>query len=676
MKVKKIIALVASAAMVGVTAAAGGVAAASAQSLQVPQLKIDQTKVVLPTIPEVNGVPLQIKDDAATAVSLVQEIYSKSVYSALQAFEDSLVPVSADQQVSNYVTDGNQLVTLASDNSLAPIVFGTVIYNSNGKPVGVDVNGDGIQDYPLIQDSNGNWYVDFNKDGQVDSGDIPVTIDAGFALRSNFNPNAGGADIDLNDHFYIAQLQIPFASSMTNLYVNGNPVDKVYFGIDFSRINYIDPNATGLSALEKAHLGEWELKSGAIVLAYPLKYSPLKPSTNDVVVPSKITLQNGDQINVLYYYNHLYPGTNSNGKTELNVGDALSLGNWKFLVDDISTDGTSAYVYITAPNGQEKQFILPISSAYYVIGWIDSNGDFQYEITDLQGMYNKLGELLADGITDISTFSVQNKFIGIDNTQIVDAQVNVYQLKKTYKDGENLSEIVPAFENIPDANQWYLKINVNNPQEPIVEFVWMADYTGAGKYPATFLQPGEKIAIPVPYFKEVQTDNGTDYELVTQEIDFTLNDQKDQKGYWDPTTAKFYVYYLKDKDNYYKANTVDSSLNLVMKKIKSYDPSAAIMTDQELDQADFQPGYDYVIIGGWVSNAAWKLLEKYYPDQVKDMKAELMNDLEQGKPGFVLKVLPNPADPNHVVIVAAGTDHEQTRAAVQVLMEILNGTKE
>jgi len=71
-----------------------------------------------------------------------------------------------------------------------------------------------------------------------------------------------------------------------------------------------------------------------------------------------------------------------------------------------------------------------------------------------------------------------------------------------------------------------------------------------------------------------------------------------------------------------------------------------------------------IIVGGWVSNRAWVLLQNAYGKDIIDaLKNEIMTK------GYVVKVLDNPSNPDYKVIILAGKTYRETRKAVDEFME-------
>ena len=625
MKVKKIVALTVGAAMLGSVAGVGMVSAQKVSAPNgIPQLNIKNTQVVLPTIPEVNGIPLHIKDDAASAVLLVTDVYNDSVLMDVQAVQNALTPVEAGGQISNMVKDTDSQISIVTD-----------------------VSGDG-------------------------------------------NPSTN--DVDIDGHWYIPGVDMPLIAISGQYYdSSGNPLDVVGFAVDFSKVSYIEPASGTLSSIEKAHKGEWELKDGAIQIGWALQWSPLKPNPNDDVVLSQKTIDN-QTINVIYYYKNFEPAQNP---VQAALGTTQNVDNWKVKPLDIDVQQDKAILSVTGPNGTNILINVQIdeTAPYHYVFWINGKGDLVHwsddnldqsktldidgdgvndiTATDYQGVVQQLEKA---GIGSILVIEPDSQFIGVNGTKNLEMKMSAKELKNTYQDGEKVVDIFPQLKNFPDYQNWYLKIDASNPNQPVVYFVWKSVYDPTANdyanYPPVFFKPGDKVYIPIPYFKNVGTQDKPDYELQTEVVALEMKAQLNATGtYYDPATAQFYVEYYKNFNKYYDKNTTDQKLEELMNEIQAIDPTQALITDQALDQNGFQAGKDYVIIGGWVSNAAWETLEKYYPQQVAEMKQYLLDEINQGKADYVVYVLPNPADSNHVIIVAAGTDHEQTAKAVQYIIQ-------
>jgi len=624
MKVKKITALAIGAAMVGSVLGASVVSAQKVDAPNgIPQLHIKDVEVVLPTTPEVNGVPLHIKNDAASAVLLVTDIYQDSVLMDIEVLEKSLSPVEVGGQLSNKVKDTDSIIGIVTN-----------------------VAGDG---------------------------------------KSNT------ADVDIDGHWYIPQLDIPIQGISDAYYASGDAVNKVGFGVDFDKINWIDPASGSLTAPEEKHKGEWELTDGAIKIGWALDWSPLKPNAEDDVVLSQKTTDTGT-IDVIYYYKNYKPDQNP---MQVPLGDVVDVDGWNVKPIDIDVDQSKAIVKVVAPNGTSSLMAVQIDerAPYHYVFWINAQGDLVHwsddslddgKTKDIDGdgtdditagdMDGVVQELEKAGVGTIFTFVPTGHFIGVNGTKNLEVSVSAKELKKTYEDGEKVVDIFPEFKNYPHYQNWYLDIDSSNPNEPVVYFVWKSvydpednDYT---KYPPVFFKPGEKLYIPIPYFKNVGSSDAPKYELQTEVVVLEMDAKLDSAGeYYDSSTAEFYIEYYKDVNKYYSKDVVDDKLDELMNKVQASDPSQVLITDEEVLQNGFEAGKDYVIIGGWVSNKAWKELEKYYPEKVAEMKQYLLNEIAQGQADYVVYVLPNPADSDHVIIVAAGTDHEQTAEAVKYLIK-------
>ena len=315
-----------------------------------------------------------------------------------------------------------------------------------------------------------------------------------------------------------------------------------------------------------------------------------------------------------------------------NAYPVVDLGlNGKYVVanDNITT----IYAY---DHENKTNFFVVLGGSFKIDGWTITVKDFDpdhgkllLEITQPNGdttnavayvgssfvWYVKDGKICTGNTTNITGFlkTGVSKLAYIKFNSIFDGNTykyvitsyDYYQLDKMYKDGEKFS------------GNW----------------VW------------DIISPTEFALV---YNANVSLKDGG-------EIDFPFADLK-LVSHVDNTT-----HYITFEREYAK------SVSLSTKDVVLPKPENLVITDEKAVSG--MPAGNIIVVGGWVSNKFWSVLEKYYPDDVAEMKEEVM------KNGYVIKFLPNPVDKDGNIVVIAGKTYVQTGMAVQMFIQnyILSG---
>ncbi|MBO8174128.1 MAG: S-layer protein [Thermococcus sp.] len=331
----------------------------------------------------------------------------------------------------------------------------------------------------------------------------------------------------------------------------------------------------------------------------------LGEETNKIVS----TVVDGKDTMYIYSYEE-----NSGSKA---LGETLTVNGWKIKFRDIDTEQEKTLVDITFPSGFPKTETL-YKNKYYIL-YVDANGDEDFEPFDAYPSA-RIQELLEAGVRKILVFSPTDFFVGIGGTRQVTYTYEYYEKIRMYQDGE-------VYEG-----QWVWDIDPENKL-----FTLYLHIDPENDFPKVTLSEGEMLKLPI---------DGLNIQPI-----FT----KDENG--EITGIEGYKFVRIDKIK--KKITVQTT-----KAEVTDDVNKLIIEDTQLTEL---PNDKHVIIvGGWVSNKAWTLLEQVYGSSIiQSIKDEVMSK------GYVIKILDNPNNPEYKVIILAGKDYTLTRKAVEEFMDEL-----
>ncbi|AHF81012.1 S-layer protein [Thermococcus paralvinellae] len=315
-----------------------------------------------------------------------------------------------------------------------------------------------------------------------------------------------------------------------------------------------------------------------------------------------------DGKDTLYIYSY---EENSGSKA---LGEILTIGGWKIKFIDIDTEQEKTLVDIMFPSGFSKTETLH-KDKYYIL-YVDANDDEDFEPFDAYPSA-RIQELLQSGVKKIFIFSPTDFFVGIGGTRQVTYKYEYYEKIRMYQDGE-IYEGQWVWDIDPENNLFTLYLHVDSEND----------------FPKVTLGEGEILKLPV---------DGLNIQPV-----FT----KDENG--EITGIEGY--------RFVRIDTIKKKVTIpTVKADVTSDVNKLIIEDTQ--PTELPTDKHVIIVGGWVSNKAWKLLEQVYGSStIQSIKDEIMNK------GYVIEILDNPYNPQYKVIILAGKDYTLTRKAVEEFM--------
>ncbi len=217
-------------------------------------------------------------------------------------------------------------------------------------------------------------------------------------------------------------------------------------------------------------------------------------------------------------------------------------------------------------------------------------------------------------------FNPTNIFQGQTTDQVIYNYTHYTKLRM-YQDGEIYT------------GQWVWDINPSNNLFTLYLHVNTSDK----KFPKVFLSSGNMISLPI---------NGG--------LHISAVFEKDNEGNIIGVAGYKFI----------RIDTVQKTVTVTAPKVEvTNNVDELIINDTELTK--LPTDRNVIIVGGWVSNKAWKVLEKAYG-------AELVTSIknEVNSKGYVVKILRNPYNSNYRVIILAGKTHAGTEKAIK---EFMNG---
>lgn len=310
---------------------------------------------------------------------------------------------------------------------------------------------------------------------------------------------------------------------------------------------------------------------------------------------------------------YIYSYEENSGSKGLD--ETLTVDGWKIRFRDIDTEQEKALADISFPSGFVRTDTL-YKNKYYIL-YVDANGDEDFEPFDSYPSA-RIQELLQAGIKKMLVFSPTDFFIGIGGTRQVTYEYDYYEKVRMYQDGEVYEE------------QWVWDIDPTNNL-----FVLYLHVDPDNNFPTVTLEENQLLKLPI---------DGLNIQPV-----FTKDENEEITGI--------------EGYRFVRIDTVKKKVMIKTTKAEvTNDVNKLIIEDAQLTEL---PNDKHVIIvGGWVSNKAWKLLEQVYGTNIiKSIKDEVMSK------GYVIKILDNPNNPEYKVIILAGKDYTLTRTAVEEFMK-------
>jgi hypothetical protein len=296
------------------------------------------------------------------------------------------------------------------------------------------------------------------------------------------------------------------------------------------------------------------------------------------------------------------------------LGSTLTVNGWRIYFIDIDTEQKKTLVEITYPSGMEKTQTL-YKEKYYVM-YIDSQGQEDFEIYDAYPD-GRIETLLKEGVQKVLVFTPSDFFVGIGGTKQVTYEYEYYEKTTRYQDGDEYK------------GQWVWDIDPSN-----YIFTLYLHIDPENGFPVVTLGEGDSLDLPM------------------FSLSILPEFEKDNEGAI--TGVKGY--------RFLKTTTVKQKITVETTKANVVsDVNSLIITDEEL--SSLPSDKHVIIIGGWVSNKAWKVLEQNYNSgAIESLKNDIMNN------GYVVEILDNPNNPNFKVIILAGKDYIHTKKAVDEFM--------
>ncbi|CAD5243495.1 S-layer protein [Thermococcus camini] len=353
--------------------------------------------------------------------------------------------------------------------------------------------------------------------------------------------------------------------------------------------------------------GTVEFHDGSVKIIFNENTTPLDIGGDYEIVSTTV-----DGKDTMYFYS--YSKVDSESKS---LGESVSAGGWSIKFVDINQQVSKMLVDLTYPSGVVKQKTMA-KDKYYVM-YVDSSGAEDFEEYDAYPTA-RLNELLKGGARKVFLFTPRDFFVGINNAQMVTCDYEYYEKVKQYQDGEVYTGQW-VWDIDPDAGLYTVYLHVN---------------TSLQAFPRVFVGPGEALKLPT----------GWGIELTPV---FTRNDKGTVTGV--------------EGYRFVRSVSVSRQVSITAPTVQATeDVYSFIVNDTGL--LSLPSDRNVIIVGGWVSNRAWALLEKAYGEAtIRAIKDEVMEK------GYVVKVLDNPGNPGYKVIILAGRTYAETRKAVDEFME-------
>lgn len=404
---------------------------------------------------------------------------------------------------------------------------------------------------------------------------------------------------------------LPFGDDDALHYVEGSIMPDLStegLGIDgFTMAPPVGKKVAVRANLSKVHLNTSTKKvvfeDRAVEIIFNQNSTPLSLGDSQTVTVSTQV----DGKDKMYIYSH------DKRSDTAALGATLEVGGWKLTFQDIDVNQENTFVKITYPSGYTQNRIL--SKDKYYIFYIDANNNEDSE--ELNDASARVQALQEAGAKKIFVFSPTGFFVGIGGTKQVQYSYDYYEKLKEYSDGDVYTD------------QWVWDIDPANNL-----FTLYLHVDPAKNFPKVELVNNQWVPIPfgnLRLYVEIEKDNSGNV------VDYSFRWAQTRK-----VKTQVQVQTI-------NANVID-------------DVHKLIMNDEEL--TSLPSNKNVIIIGGWVSNKAWSLLEQVYgKSTIEEIKNEVMSE------GYVVKILDNPSNPTYKVIILAGRGYPETAQAVEEFMQ-------
>ena len=334
-------------------------------------------------------------------------------------------------------------------------------------------------------------------------------------------------------------------------------------------------------------------------------------NTTPLELGGKNTITVATQVNgkdVMYIYNF------EEKDDTAGFGATISINGWSITFQDIDVNQETTFTQIQEPDGNFFKKIL--EKGKYYLFYEDKNGNLDRE-EFASYPSSRLSELQEEGAKKIFLFSPTGFFIGIGGIKQVQYSYEYYEKLKEYRDGD-VYQGQWVWDIDPDSNLFtiYLHVDPENGFNKVElgENMWVVLPVGNLKLHPIFTKDDKGKITGIEAYQFVQT------ETVESRVQVQ-------------TTS---------------ADVVDDVHDL-------------IITDEEL--TSLPDDKNVIIVGGWVSNKAWSLLEQVYgKSTIQNIKDDIMSK------GHVVKILNNPENSNYKVIILAGKGYPETAQAIEEFM--------
>lgn len=374
------------------------------------------------------------------------------------------------------------------------------------------------------------------------------------------------------------------------------------------------------------------LSNGGIVLAvnfsrisYDQKshVSKLDDRSISVTFNQSLVLIDQTQYNVLVYTKsnsvdtlHIYRLINIT-RNSSEIGTSLRLGNIWLYFHDINDQTGKMLVDIHYPDGVLLEVMT--KGKYYLI---------YHNSEDFVGAFdafpeNEVASLLQSGVNEIIVINPLEFFTGISGSKAVIYRYWYYRLSEVHRDGEVY------------AGQWVWDVNT----EEKTYSIYLHVNESVPGFHEVYLRPGTSIEIPIP---------GWNLRFTAVYKEDNIGNIVGLEGY-----------------QFIRSTYVTKTVSITAPElVATEDVASFIVNDTAILQNGLPDDKNVIIIGGWVSNKAWLLLEDIYGTAtIKAIKEEIMEK------GYVVKVLGNPNNSRYKVIILAGKTYLETRKAVEEFMK-------
>lgn len=307
------------------------------------------------------------------------------------------------------------------------------------------------------------------------------------------------------------------------------------------------------------------------------------------------------------------------------IGEVQEIGDWDVKYVDYDIDAGKALVQFSF--GGEDKLVIVYKDKFYVGYQDETEGLTILEFANETDARNELLTLQEQGVDDILMITLGDSFFGVKGTQMVYSKYEHYTFYKAIQEDSAIDE----------SGLWKIDWTVvGNDVVEVRVYLDAADYHVPGDEGLTLPFSDAVIKFKTKWDESYDADN--DGVIDPNEIQGVF--------VWEEPISIEFTY-----DKY---------------TMPDIDPYSAVIPDYELSEGMIG-GENIIIIGGWVSNQAWALLENIYGEEkVQEWKDDVMD--EDGK---ALVFEPIPGDEEHYVIIAAGKDYEKTAEAVSELITML-----